>query len=130
MYPYVGRHCDLHTETEPNNPVITCNLFVLIMLPLDNLDMEASKQKSSRKLLLTVLSSKDSDRLQRPNKILNRLFFFSQVQFHCCHTMFLQEKNKTKKHHSITIFKSNVIHHGYTVVAVLRGNHLTKEHGS
>lgn len=39
--------------------------------------------------------------------------------------MFLQEKQ-----HSITIFKSNVIHHGYTVVAVLRGNHLIKEHGS
>lgn len=35
-----------------------------------------------------------------------------------------------KNQHSITIFKSNVIHHGYTVVAVLRGNHLTKEHGS
>lgn len=35
-----------------------------------------------------------------------------------------------KKQHSITIFKSNVIHHGYTVVAVLRGNHLIKEHGS
>lgn len=36
----------------------------------------------------------------------------------------------TGKQHSITIFKSNVIHHGYTVVAVLRGNHLIKEHGS
>lgn len=35
-----------------------------------------------------------------------------------------------KRQHSITIFKSNVIHHGYTVVAVLRGNHLIKEHGS
>lgn len=75
MHQYVGRHCDLHTETEPNNPVITCNLFVLIMLPLDNLGMEASNQKSSRKLLLTVLSSKDSDRLQGPNKCLIRLFF-------------------------------------------------------
>lgn len=39
--------------------------------------------------------------------------------------LFLEEKQ-----HSITIFKCNVIHHGYTVVAVLRGNHLIKEHGS
>lgn len=38
--------------------------------------------------------------------------------------MFLQEKK------SITIFKSNIICRGYTVVAVLRGHHLTKEHGS
>lgn len=78
---------------------------------------------------LTAPSSNDSDRLQGPNQILYRLksfFFFFLHNLHCCLTMFLQEKKK----HSITIFKSNVIHHGYTVVAVLRGNHLTKEHGS
>lgn len=66
------------------------------------------------------------DRLQGLTQILYRLkSFFSQAQLHYCHTLFLQ-----KKQHSITIFKSNVIHHGYTVVAVLRGNHLIKEHGS
>lgn len=80
---------------------------------------------------LTALSSDDSGSFTwqatrtYSNSLQAKIFFFSQAQLHCCHTMFLQEKQ-----HSITIFKSNVIHHGYTVVAVLGGNHLIKEHGS
>lgn len=91
--------------------------------------MEASKKKGSRRLAsLTVLSSNDSDRLQGPIQILYRLksFFF----FPSTITLLSYYVSTGKKQHSITIFKSNVIHHGYTVVAVLRGNHLTKEHGS
>lgn len=76
---------------------------------------------------LTAPSSNDSDRLQGPNQILYRLksFFFFCTTYIVVLLCFYR-----KKKHSITIFKSNVIHHGYTVVAVLRGNHLTKEHGS
>lgn len=88
--------------------------------------MEASKQKGSRRLAsLTVLSLNESDRLQGPIQILYRLksFFPSTITL-------LSYYDSTGKKHSITIVKSNVIHHGYTVVAVLRGNHLTKEHGS
>lgn len=93
---------------------------------VDNLWIGASKKKGSWKLASsTVLSSNDSDRLRGPIQILNRLDFFSKHNYIIVILCFYR-----KKQHSLTIFKSNVIHHGYTVVAVLRGNHLTKEHGS
>lgn len=93
--------------------------------------MAASKQKGSSRLAsLTALSLYESDRLQGPIQILYRLKSFFSPSTITLLSYYVSTGKKKKKKHSITIFKSNVIHHGYTVVAVLRGNHLTKEHGS
>lgn len=138
MNLHVERHCDLHTERELylNDPVITCSILLFCffscspLIYVDNLYMEACVQRVSffNCPIITWLWVG----LQGPNQILYRLkifffLFFSKQNYIIVILFFcLYRKNK----HSITIFKSNVIHHGYTVVAVLRGNHLIKEHGS
>lgn len=93
--------------------------------------MEACTQKGSRGLasLIVLLSddlgsfSQQATRTYSNSLQAKDLFFPSTITL-------LSYYVSTGKQHSITIFKSNVIHHGYTVVAVLRGNHSIKEHGS
>lgn len=69
--------------------------------------------------------------LQPPTHIVYRLnFFFVFLSKHRYAAIILCFYRKKKQQHSITIRKSKIIHHDNNVLAVLRGNHLIKEHGS